>query len=309
MNGRVYDYALGRFLGVDPFIQFPGNSQSLNPYSYILNNPLAGTDPTGYAVCDIDADKSCLEDGVNTITENGKEVRTVVVGNAGDSVTISNSSGSISGVIGKSNGAGFLGDLKKEPSEIGALANRVNGDFVATAATRGLGGDAKAGQIFDFAEEEQFEADLASGKFSGAVESVHPELFLFGGPGGKAGAEVGGAVLEGVVARAGIRSATKATAAEGKAVLGHFPEYTRLAESLGARRFNVPEAVWNNMSATERWAANQKFLDRLISRGDEIILATPLDKIRPSSFFARELEYLASKGYVPSADGTRLIRP
>ncbi|MDZ4115910.1 MAG: RHS repeat-associated core domain-containing protein, partial [Xanthomonadaceae bacterium] len=49
MNGRVYDYALGRFLGVDPFIQFPGNSQSLNPYSYILNNPLAGTDPTGYA--------------------------------------------------------------------------------------------------------------------------------------------------------------------------------------------------------------------------------------------------------------------
>jgi hypothetical protein len=48
MNGRVYDYALGRFLGVDPFIQFPSNSQSLNPYSYILNNPLAGTDPTGY---------------------------------------------------------------------------------------------------------------------------------------------------------------------------------------------------------------------------------------------------------------------
>ena len=48
MNGRVFDYRLGRFYGVDPFIQFPANSQSLNPYSYILNNPLAGTDPTGY---------------------------------------------------------------------------------------------------------------------------------------------------------------------------------------------------------------------------------------------------------------------
>lgn len=48
MNGRVYDYGLGRFTGVDPFIQFPLNSQSLNPYSYILNNPLSGTDPTGY---------------------------------------------------------------------------------------------------------------------------------------------------------------------------------------------------------------------------------------------------------------------
>jgi RHS repeat-associated protein len=60
MNGRAYDYNLGRFLSVDPFIQFPLNSQSLNPYSYILNNPLSGTDPTGYqskfandSVCDI----------------------------------------------------------------------------------------------------------------------------------------------------------------------------------------------------------------------------------------------------------------
>ena len=30
-------------------MQFPANSQSLNPYSYIMNNPLAGTDPTGFA--------------------------------------------------------------------------------------------------------------------------------------------------------------------------------------------------------------------------------------------------------------------
>lgn len=51
MNGRVYDYNLGRFLSVDPIIQSPGNSQSLNPYSYIMNNPLAGTDPTGYRGC------------------------------------------------------------------------------------------------------------------------------------------------------------------------------------------------------------------------------------------------------------------
>ncbi len=48
MNGRAYDYNLGRFLSVDPFIQEPGNSQSMNPYSYIMNNPLAGTDPSGY---------------------------------------------------------------------------------------------------------------------------------------------------------------------------------------------------------------------------------------------------------------------
>ncbi|WP_196138292.1 polymorphic toxin-type HINT domain-containing protein [Aliikangiella sp. G2MR2-5] len=48
MNGRVYDYNLGRFLSVDPFIQSPGNSQSMNPYSYVLNNPLVFKDPSGY---------------------------------------------------------------------------------------------------------------------------------------------------------------------------------------------------------------------------------------------------------------------
>ncbi|WP_169513610.1 FG-GAP-like repeat-containing protein [Pseudidiomarina sediminum] len=51
MNGRGYDYQLGRFLSVDPFIQAPANSQSHNPYSYIMNNPLAGNDPSGYRWC------------------------------------------------------------------------------------------------------------------------------------------------------------------------------------------------------------------------------------------------------------------
>jgi len=48
MGGRIYDYQLGRFLNVDPIIGNPASSQSLNPYSYIGNNPLSGVDPTGY---------------------------------------------------------------------------------------------------------------------------------------------------------------------------------------------------------------------------------------------------------------------
>lgn len=68
MNGRVYDYNLGRFLSVDPFIQEPGNSQSMNPYSYIMNNPLAGTDPSGYT-----AEKSCGEQTSCVETEEAPE--------------------------------------------------------------------------------------------------------------------------------------------------------------------------------------------------------------------------------------------
>jgi RHS repeat-associated protein len=65
MNGRVYDYNLGRFMSVDPLIQSPTSTQSINPYSYIMNNPLAGTDPTGYA-----AESTCST-GTNVKGNNG----------------------------------------------------------------------------------------------------------------------------------------------------------------------------------------------------------------------------------------------
>jgi hypothetical protein len=48
MNGRVYDPTIARFLSADPHIQAPGNLQSYNRYSYVMNNPLRYTDPSGY---------------------------------------------------------------------------------------------------------------------------------------------------------------------------------------------------------------------------------------------------------------------
>ena len=49
MNGRVYDPILARFISADPIIQAPLDMQSYNRYSYVRNNPLAYTDPTGYS--------------------------------------------------------------------------------------------------------------------------------------------------------------------------------------------------------------------------------------------------------------------
>ncbi|MFC3812836.1 RHS repeat-associated core domain-containing protein [Lacihabitans lacunae] len=48
MNGRVYDPVLGRFLQPDPFISDQFDLQAYNRYSYVLNNPLSLTDPSGY---------------------------------------------------------------------------------------------------------------------------------------------------------------------------------------------------------------------------------------------------------------------
>lgn len=47
MNGRVYDPVLARFLSPDPVIQSPGDLQSYNTYSYVMNNPLRNVDPSG----------------------------------------------------------------------------------------------------------------------------------------------------------------------------------------------------------------------------------------------------------------------
>ena len=47
MNGRIYDAKLHRFLQADENIQDPFNSQNFNRYSYVLNNPLKYTDPSG----------------------------------------------------------------------------------------------------------------------------------------------------------------------------------------------------------------------------------------------------------------------
>ena len=47
MNGRVYDQSLGQFIQPDNNISFPENAQSYNRYSYVLNNPLKYTDPSG----------------------------------------------------------------------------------------------------------------------------------------------------------------------------------------------------------------------------------------------------------------------
>jgi RHS repeat-associated protein len=47
MNGRMYDPVVSRMLSPDNFIQAPDFSQSFNRYSYVWNNPLVLTDPSG----------------------------------------------------------------------------------------------------------------------------------------------------------------------------------------------------------------------------------------------------------------------
>lgn len=77
MNGRVYDPGIGRFLSVDPAFSFPTNTQSLNAYSYAMNNPFSFTDPTG-DVIEIACGEICKQNSsplsaraIHTVMKNG----------------------------------------------------------------------------------------------------------------------------------------------------------------------------------------------------------------------------------------------
>ena len=48
MNARYYVPGVGRFASADSLVPAPANPQSLNRYSYVNNNPLNATDPSGH---------------------------------------------------------------------------------------------------------------------------------------------------------------------------------------------------------------------------------------------------------------------
>jgi RHS repeat-associated protein len=116
MNGRAFDYNLGRFLSVDPIIQFPTNSQSLNPYSYIMNNPLAGTDPTGFqqkctnpgggGTCDYKELGSRITKEAKIVSDGKGGVEFAGAGTVGGNIVLGTGGGSLSvAVVEGGNGA------------------------------------------------------------------------------------------------------------------------------------------------------------------------------------------------------------
>jgi len=112
MNGRVYDPVLGRFLSPDPFVQSPYDGQSLNRYSYVRNNPLRYTDPSGYCFNDHPAADHLAESCLEQIFVNA------------------------------SRGMGNLGDIWGASIQAGSLAQAA----AAAAAARGIDGSVAAGR-------------------------------------------------------------------------------------------------------------------------------------------------------------------
>ena len=164
----------------------------------------------------------------------------------------------------------------------------------------------EATDILPFAGSyKMMDEGIRSGNYWQFTEGVGWVAFdMFGGSLIKAASKV-------VVKMAGALAARWAfgAAKAGTTVLGKYPDYINLASEINAKRFSIPTNIWNKMSPAEQWNANVKFLDRAIARGDNILLSNPVTDLNMvSGYFRKELEYLISKGYKLSRNGTQLIK-
>ncbi len=104
------------------------------------------------------------------------------------------------------------------------------------------------------------------------------------------------------------------TAAKNPVSIGHWPDYIDMARFLGTQPFDVPLSVWEKMNPAEKWAANERFLEQAIARGDSFFLSTPLRSLQKinrltgeETGFWKEIQYLILKGYRLSSDGRFLV--
>ena len=193
MNGRVYDPTLGRFLSADPFVQQPKNLQSLNRYSYVLNNPLSYTDPSGFFVKSL---KKAFKSVSKAISSAVKSIASAV-SNVLNKIA-SNPYLSIAASISVGFGVGKLAfQVFNQNLVIAGAAGGFAGGFV------GSGGDIKAGIVGGLtgAAAGFIGSETALGGFFG--KGVTPQRVIAHGVVGGAAAEAqGGKFKQGFISSA-----------------------------------------------------------------------------------------------------------
>ncbi len=175
MNGRVYDQNLGRFLSVDPIVQ-GGGSQALNPYSYIQNNPLSGTDPSGYASekdeCAGTKAGGCTVSPTTAATLTGSHIKGASGGANIEVVLVNPTAGGMAelavAMAGSSSGyvvqtSTDLGSLTSVYSpDIGTVTLKGRGEQSSTMASENPSGSAQASKAFLASAQSRFAAAAAS---------------------------------------------------------------------------------------------------------------------------------------------------
>ncbi|WP_419227300.1 glycohydrolase toxin TNT-related protein [Alteromonas sp. OM2203] len=149
-------------MSVDPLIQAPTNSQSLNPYSYIMNNPMSGIDPTGY--CSTDDTLQGCADGLE----------------AGTTQAITNSDGDTVGYVGKdsqgnlhmtSNGSDRgQAAVASTVASVGKQSDINSQKSIAQSASHNRHTRDTVNRIVDGVVDEEFEGEFSASVIAGEGE-------------------------------------------------------------------------------------------------------------------------------------------
>jgi len=332
MNGRIYDPKLGRFLQADPVVQAPKNSQSLNRYSYVLNNPLSYTDPSGYFFKELIGFVAAIVRVIYSWEDPSAWTALIA---AGANLFAAVASQQKSLPVGAVPGAFTNGFITATSTKINRVRNgevQITGDSgsgVRMATIGGTGSDETGWKFANGADTESYSYATNTGAdWIGRVQTaldvigLTPVVGIFAdgantvisiARGDWVGATLSAGAMIPIAGQgiAGAKIAGKTIAPakrlSNQTVLGSYPDYIKLSDRLGARRFEMPMDVWNKLSPSQRWTANRKYLDRMISKGDEVILSNPVSSAQPGTTFLKEIQYLRSRGYRISDDGLRMI--
>ncbi len=193
-GARYYDPKLGRFITADTVVQAPNNPQTLNRYSYVLNNPLNRIDPTGHWSW-----KSFWNSFAGAVVG---AVVTVATGGLGAPAAFA-----LGGAAGGAVAGGLNGGLQ------GALMGGLMGGVLGGGVGLGI---STWGANFGYA------ALAAGGGY--AIGTGHADSFIGGVTGGIVGTGIGSFAFDGIFNRnsndGGIRSGTDASQNENWEILG-----------------------------------------------------------------------------------------
>jgi len=147
-RARYYASSMGRFMSPDPLGGHLEDPQTLNKYSYVANNPLSRTDPTG-----LDFNLQCTQTKDNASTcQGGLQGTTTTDANGKSTFTATRISSDAKGNLSDQNGNKYSGAFDgKNVSFTGADGSKSTGSWIQNSnPTSGITGSGSLSNNFNF---------------------------------------------------------------------------------------------------------------------------------------------------------------
>lgn len=280
MVGRVQDAITGRFLSADPHITDPTDPQSYNRFSYVVNSPLTYVDPTGFQEATL---------GQIVITPGSSDGGLTSAGGAGGSTAADGTGPSPTDQLGQQIEARlntYMAHLLGKPAKPPQPANppqQSGPPIVPSPISVCIGACQPSPPQPDSGQVQECTGCEVALMMAGWEAAGSGEV----------AAALRGAFSATRTALAGLKGLFTSKGSgngSGVTVIGSYPQYTQLAQKMGANYFSMPAEEWAQMTPAEQWAANQAFLDDAIARGDTFVFSN--DFAPAGSFYEQELQYL-----------------